>query len=190
MNLYNIKNEYLELLSFLEENEGELTPELEELMKFNENAFKEKALNYIKVINNLKADAKYAKEEIDRIQSYLNKKHNSINLLETSLLDALKLYGEKDPIKDIYRFEAETYKMYTRKTEVVELEEGLIEDKWKEYTIEKLTVEDKESIVELLNKEDLKMKVNIPKTAIKKALEDGEEIEGAKIVEKYSLNIK
>ena len=44
--------------------------------------------------------------------------------------------------------------------------------------------------VEKLDKEDLKMKVNVPKTGIKKALEDGEEIEGAKIVEKYSLNIK
>ncbi len=44
MNLYNIQNEYLELMRFLEENEGELTPELEEAMQFNKESFQDIAM--------------------------------------------------------------------------------------------------------------------------------------------------
>jgi hypothetical protein len=189
MNLYEIRNEYLELLSFLEENEGELTPELEELMLINKETFKEKSLNYIKIINKLKSDLSYAEEEISRIQSYINKKNTSINRLETTLLDALKLYGDKDPKKNIYRFEVGTFRLSTRQSESVNIDIDRISNDYKEYTIKNLTYKEKESILELLKKE-LKLDVTVPKKGLKELISDGNEIEGASIKTNYSLIIK
>ena len=189
MNIFDIQSEYMELMAFLEENEGELTPELEELLQFNKEAFENKTKNYISIIRKMESDVKIANEEIQRIQSFINKKESSISMLKNNLLGALKLYGNKDATKDIYRYEVGTYKISTRSSESVEVNELLIDDKWKEFTIEKLSDEDRKKIKNLLKKE-LKIKESVPKKPLKEALDGGQKIDGAEIKTSTSLTIK
>lgn len=190
MNLYEIQVEYQELMRFLEENEGELTPELEEALQFNAESFKEKALNYIKFITKLKGDVSLAKLEIERVNSYINKKQKSIDTLEANLLAALKLYGEKDYKSDIYRYEVDTYKLSTRKSNSVAVDETKLPEIYKQYTIEKLSFTEKDIVLKALKKSTPTIKESVSKTDLKNLIESGKEILGAEIVKNYSLNIK
>lgn len=190
MNLYEIQVEYQELMRFLEENEGELTPELEEALQMNSETFKEKALNYIKLINKLKGDVTLAKLEIERVTSYINKKQKSIDTLESNLLSALKLYGDKDYKSDIYRYEVDTYKLSTRKSNSVSVDETKLPEIYKQYTIEKLSFTDKDIVLRALKKSNPIVKESVSKTDLKNLIESGKEILGAEIVTKHSLTIK
>ena len=50
MNLFNIKQEYINLVNTIIDNNGELSPELSQALAINETELKEKAINYGYVI--------------------------------------------------------------------------------------------------------------------------------------------
>ncbi len=190
MNLYEIQIEYQELMRFLEENEGELTPELEDALKFNEETFKDKALNYVKLINKLKGDISLAKLELNRVQSFINKRQLSIDMLERNLVEALKLFGDKDYKSDIYRYEVDTYRLSTRKSNYVAVDEKKLPEIYKTFSIENLSFSEKDLLIKTLKKENPVVGNSVSKTELKNLINSGEEIQGASIETKYSLNIK
>lgn len=63
MNIYQIKQELISIFDELEENGGELTPELEEQLEISQEAFRDKIESYTNVIKLLECDIQGIKLE-------------------------------------------------------------------------------------------------------------------------------
>ena len=158
MNLYNIKSEYLAIAQEL--TEGELTPELEQALMITEANLQEKAINYGYVIKSFESEVDIIDEEIKRLNALKKARINAVEKLKNNISDAMQLFG-------ILEVKAPTFKMNFRKSESVEIYEGL----------------DKEFIVE-------KVSYQPDKIAIKNAIKEGRTVNGASIVTNFNLQIK
>ncbi len=158
MNLYNIKSEYLAIAQELAE--GELTPELEKSLMITESNLQEKAINYGYVIKNFESEVDIIDEEIKRLNALKKARVNAVEKLKTNISDAMQLFG-------ILEVKAPTFKMNFRKSESVEIYEGLSQ----EYLTEKISYQP-------------------DKIAIKNAIKEGKTVNGAGIIINYNLQIK
>lgn len=93
-NIYNLKNELLDIFAELEENGGELTPEIEAALKVNQETAKEKISDYSNVIKMLKADISEIDREIKRLNELKNRKKKTIEQITQIVVEALDYYGE------------------------------------------------------------------------------------------------
>ena len=158
MNLYNIKSEYLAIAHEL--TEGELTPELEQALIITQENLQEKAINYGYVIKNFESEVDIIEEEIKRLNALKKARINAVDKLKTNISDAMQLFG-------ILEVKAPTFKMNFRKSESVEIFEGL----------------DQEFITE-------KVSYQPDKIAIKNAIKEGRQVNGAALVTNLNLQIK
>jgi hypothetical protein len=158
--LYNITKEALELASALEE--GELTPELETALAINQNELQEKAINYGYAIKSLEEDVTTITEEIRRLTAIKTAKTNASERMREAVSHAMQFYG-------IEKVTSPTLNLSFRKSESVEVD--LVEALSNDFKITKTTV-------------------TADKIAIKKAIKQGENITGARVVEKLNLQIK
>ena len=158
MNLYNIKSEYLNIAQEL--TEGELTPELEQALMITESNLQEKAINYGYVIKNFESEVDIIETEIKRLNDLKKARVNAVDKLKTNISDAMQLFG-------ILEVKAPTFKMNFRKSESVEIYEGLSQ----EYITEKISYQP-------------------DKIAIKNAIKEGKTVNGAGIIINYNLQIK
>ena len=158
MNLYNIKSEYLAIAHEL--TEGELTPELEQALIITQENLQEKAINYGYVIKNFESEVDIIEEEIKRLNSLKKARQNAVDKLKTNISDAMQLFG-------ILEVKAPTFKMNFRKSESVEIFEGL----------------DQEFITE-------KVSYQPDKIAIKNAIKEGRQVNGAALITNLNLQIK
>ena len=160
--LYGITAELNAILAQLEENGGELTPELEQALAINEEQFAAKSDDYAHAILNFDAMANAAKAEKERLAALQKFYDNTAKRLKDAISAAMQAFG-KDKV------ETPTMRLslrHTTATEVVDLD--------------KLPCEYKTTKVEVV----------ADKTAIKKAIQAGETVEGAHLVENVSLQIK
>ncbi len=196
MNLYQIEQDLLELYAQVEENGGEITPEIEERLKITQENFTNKLENYTRFVKVLEGDIALMDSEIERINKLKQTRQNLVNRLELSMLNALKLFGNKDPKKDIWRFDLITFKLSTRQSQSVEiLDETVIDSKYKTFTIGKLNKQVFDAAVEAIcSLDDIPTShvINdvVSKTAIKEAIADGQVVNGAIIKINHSLSIK
>ena len=158
MNLYNIKSEYMAIAQELAE--GELTPELEQALIITESNLQEKAINYGYVIKNFESEVDIIDEEIKRLNALKKSRVNTVEKLKTNISNAMQLFG-------ILEVKAPTFKMNFRKSESVEIYEGLSN----EYITEKISYQP-------------------DKIAIKNAIKEGKTVNGAGIIINYNLQIK
>ena len=159
--LYVIKEEYLDLISQIEQAEGELTPELESALTINKSELEVKSIAYVEFIKQREGLNARIDEEIKRLQAIKKANDNLVLRLKNNLLNAVNMFGN---------FEAGFLKLSTRKSKSVEVNIDT-NDLPKEFKSIKVT--------EAPNK-----------TAIKKAIESGQEVEGCRIVENINLAIK
>jgi hypothetical protein len=159
-NIFQIKNEYLAISEQLQENGGELTAELETLLKINESQLVEKSTGYVQVIKHLESELTVIDLEIKRLTALKKARTTTIERMENTIKEAMELY-EKESI------ETPLYKIGLRKSvkTVVDIDEL------------------PDSCIKIERK-------NISLTEIKKRIESGEIITGAKLVECKNLNIK
>jgi len=148
------------LASALEE--GELTPELETALAINQNELQEKAINYGYAIKSLDDDVTTITEEIRRLTAIKTAKTNASERMREAVSQAMQFYG-------IEKVTSPTLNLSFRKSEVVEVD--LVEALSNDFKITKTTV-------------------TADKIAIKQAIKQGENITGARIVEKLNLQIK
>lgn len=160
--LYNIVEEQRYTLSEIENMGGELTPELEEQLTINAHQLESKSIAYLEVIKDREAYVNNAKEEIKRLQGIVKANENIVKRLKDNLLTAVKTFGS---------FEAGFVKFGIRKSTSVNVHEDMVNSLPKEYKTVKVT--------ESPNK-----------TAIKKALENGIEIDGCELSHNENLTIK
>lgn len=159
--LYQINNDYYDLISQIELAEGELSKELESALEINKNELEVKSIAYVEVIKQRESFNTRIDEEIKRLQAIKKQNDNLILRLKNNLLNAVNLFGN---------FEAGFLKFSTRKSKQVEVNIDP-NDLPKEFKVVKVTE-------------------TPDKNAIKKAIEQGQEVSGCRIVENINLTIK
>lgn len=157
--LYQIENEHLALMQQIENAEGEITEEIAEQLEINESQLQSKSIAYLSVIKSKESFNSQIDEEIKRLQAMKKRNNNLVSNLKNRLLDAVKLFGD---------FESGLSKFGTRKSSSVEVEN--VNALPKEFKVIKVTEQ-------------------ADKSALKKAIKEGQEIEGVSIVEKLNLKI-
>jgi phage terminase small subunit len=158
--LFNITARAQQLARALEEDE--LTPELENELVINQQELQIKAENYAYAIKSLEGDVSIIDEEIKRLKGLKDAKNNAIDRMKGSVVNAFQIYG-------ITEVKSATLKLSLRRSESVEV-----------VNIDQLP----ESLV------TVKKTVSADKVKIKEAIKNGVPVEGAVIVENYSLQIK
>ena len=94
MNIYNIEQELIAIFDEIEENGGEITPELEKELAIKQDEFKEKVENYTKVIKLLEQDINSRKEEKKRLTDLATSKQKIIDRLTKVIIEAVNNFGE------------------------------------------------------------------------------------------------
>ena len=158
--LYQISVEALNLASTLEE--GEFTPEIENQLNINQNELQSKGIDYAYAIKSIEDDVSIIEEEIKRLTAIKNAKKNAIDRMKDSVTNAMNIYGLKS-------IKSPTISLSVRRSEAVEI-----------VNIDQLTGE-------YLSK---KITISPDKVRIKDAIKSGYNVDGAVIVENFSLVIK
>ena len=160
MNLYQLTTQAKEIALLLEE--GEFTPEVEQALVINQEQLQEKALNYTHVIKNFEADSQAIDNEIKRLKAMKEAKDNAIDRMKEAVRNAMLASG-------IDKIESSLFKLSLRRSESVEV-----------VNIDQLPDFCKE----------VKTTVSAHKLNIKQAIKSGLTVEGAVLVENFSLQIK
>ena len=160
--LYGITAELNGILAQLEELGGEITPELEQALAINEEQFVAKAEDYGHAILNLKGMTAAAKAEKERLAALQKFYENAQKRLTDALSNAMQVFGHD-------KVENATMRLSLRHTTATEVDD-----------LDALPAEYKTTKVEVV----------ADKTAIKKAIQQGEAVPGAHLVENVSLQIK
>ena len=160
--LYGITAELNAILNQLEELGGEITPELEQALAINEENFAAKSEDYGHAILNLKGMAAAAKAEKERLAALQKFYENACNRLDNALKTAMVATGHD-------KVETPTMRLSLRHSTATEVDD-----------LDAIPAEYKTTKVEVV----------ADKTAIKKAIQQGEEVPGAHLVENVSLQIK
>lgn len=124
-NLYMIQEELLKLFNDIEENGGELTPEMEEALVVKQEELVSKIKNYTNVIKSLKTDIGAIKEEKARLDAYQKSKEKLIDRLTKIMVEAIDKFG--DTSKSGTKFVSwDTGKVSIRKSKAIELDDDQI----------------------------------------------------------------
>ena len=160
MNLYTLTTEAQMIASLLETEE--LTPELESMLIINQQELSDKSMNYAKVIRNKEADSDAIDNEIKRLKAMKESNDRVIDRMKDAVRNAMLASG-------IDKIESSLFKLSLRRSEAVEVVNI-------DQLPESLTV--------------VKKMVSADKVKIKEAIKNGILVEGAVIVENFSLQIK
>lgn len=123
-NIFNIKQELLAIFDELEENGGELTPELEEQLNITQEEFRDKIKSYSNVVKMLENDIIDIKTEKARLNDLQKSKEKTIERLKKIIIDAVELFGDTTKSGSKY-LDYGTGKVSIRNTQVVEVEEDI-----------------------------------------------------------------
>jgi hypothetical protein len=167
MNLYQITQEFLELASMIEDAGGEVNDAILEELAISRDNFSHKAEGYARLILKWDSEIEAAAAEVKRIQALKKSKENSVARLKETLLWALQAFGQEDAKSGIKRYDTALFKLSTRRSQAVEItDEASLPD------------------------DCFVIKREVSKTAIKKLLEEGTQLDGAGMKENVSLQIK
>ena len=114
--LYTISGDLLALLSAIEANEGEITPDIEQALAITEDQFAAKATDYGLAILNLEAMAKAAKAEKERLAGLQKFYENVSNRLRSALCGAMD-------VLDHPKVESPSVRLFLRHTTATEVDD-------------------------------------------------------------------
>lgn len=120
--IFNIQQDLYAIFNSIEENEGELTPELEEALTIKREEFSTKIQGYVAFIKQLELDNKGIKEEIARLKDLQKSKERTIDNLKKIMTMAIDEFG--DTTKTGTKFlDYGTGKVSIRKSDSIEVDE-------------------------------------------------------------------
>lgn len=120
--IFNIQQDLYAIFNSIEENEGELTPELEEALTIKKEEFSTKIQGYVAYIKQLELDNKGIKEEIARLKDLQKSKEKTIDNLKKIMAMAINDFG--DVTKSGTKFlDYGTGKVSIRKSDSIEVDE-------------------------------------------------------------------
>ena len=93
-NIYNISNTLQNILYEIEQNGGELTPELEEALDVTQQDFTNKVKQYSDVIKSIDADCSAIDVEIKRLRAYKESKKKLKERISKILIKAIEMFGQ------------------------------------------------------------------------------------------------
>jgi hypothetical protein len=93
-NLFNIDAELYEVYNEIENNGGEMTPELEATLEITEAERLTKGEGYVYVIKQLRSQSDMIKSEIKRLQELAKRYENSADKLADTLLQSVVAHGQ------------------------------------------------------------------------------------------------
>lgn len=120
--IYNITQDLDAILNSIEENDGELTPELEEALNIKREEFSTKIQGYVAVVKQLELDIKGIKEEIARLKDLQKSKEKTIDNLKRIMTSAINDFGDVTKSGTKY-LDYGIGKVSIRKSEVIEVDE-------------------------------------------------------------------
>lgn len=166
MKLYEISENYRNIADLLTSPELAENPDVIGALEAIEDEFNNKAVNTVKAIKMVESDIDTIDTEIKRLKAMKKVRKNA--------LDSVKDYLKRNmAATGIFKIESPLFKIgyAERKNAAVELDEDLF-------------------LANNLNQDLVSVKITPSKTAIKKALEAGEQIIGARLVDSQILTIK
>ena len=163
LNLYNIETNYRILVNKLIDSGGEITPELETELSINKEQLESKSQGYAMVIREFEFEEDIIDQEIERLRNLKSAKQKHKAYLKERIQASMELY-------EISEIKSPLMTISFRKSKSVDIENvDLIPPKFMVIPVVELKPD---------------------KTAIKKALESGEIVNGAKIKINNNLQIK
>ena len=118
MNIWQIQQELLDIFNELEENGGELTPELEDKLNITQSEFKNKIENYLYVIKKTESDINACDAEAKRLTALKKSKQNTVDRIKSVMAKAIEQFGDEN--KSGNRFiDLGTAKITVRKSDKV-----------------------------------------------------------------------
>lgn len=93
-NIFELGTALQKVFEEIEENGGELTPELETELDITSQNFKDKVEAYCQVLTMYNSDIECCKNEKDRINSIQKVKKNAVERIKQRLLEAVEEFGE------------------------------------------------------------------------------------------------
>ena len=195
--LFSIEAEYLKILEEFENTteDGIMDEATIERLNINKDELVEKLENYRLFIKSIEGDIAGVKDEVDRLNGKIKTKENVINSLKMLMKTALQMYGDNTD-KGTKKLKLKTFTIWTVKTMpvIIEDEETFEDSRFTTFSLSNKipsTLIDKVKeffngleILPILNK-------SISKADIKKALKEGEVIEGASLDDvPTSLNMR
>ena len=96
MNIWQIQQELLDTFNELEENGGELTPELEDKLNITQSEFKNKIENYLYVIKQTESDINACDAEAKRLNALKKSKQNTIDRIKSVMAKAIEQFGDEN----------------------------------------------------------------------------------------------
>lgn len=160
--LYQIEQEYMMLADSIISNGGELTPELETALEINKEQLENKGRGYGYIIKDIENEVEVIDAEIKRLQALKQSRSKTVDTLKDKLSNAMQLF-------EVSEIKSPTLKINFRKSESVEIENVYLLDK-------------KFIVIKTTEQPD--------KAAIKKAIKNGELVQGATVNINYNLQIK
>lgn len=173
LSLYNITEEYLQIIALVEQADGELSPELEEALSINQEDLEIKCTNYFGVVKEYEGGMALIDKEIERLSAIRQQQDRAYKRLKTNLLNAVLLFGEENPKTKVKSLNFGTFKLSTRRNPKVVIEdEDSVEHKYCDFSValKKLTrkqMEEAKSALKIIGFETITDNSTISKTRIK-----------------------
>lgn len=157
MNLYFIEQELLDIFDTLEENGGELTPELEERLSIAQEDFKDKIENYTHVISKYNADINFIKAEQKRLKELADAKAKVVERLSKIMIDAIDKFGDEKPKSKAKFVDFGTGVVSVRNSKAVQLDDDTLErvDNALEIMLKDLHLTNGLDVIDKLNTDEL-----------------------------------
>ena len=96
MNIWQIQQDLLDIFNELEENGGELTPELEDKLNITQSEFKNKIENYLYVIKKTESDINACDAEAKRLTALKKSKQNTVDRIKSVIAKAIEQFGDEN----------------------------------------------------------------------------------------------
>lgn len=120
--IFNIQQDLYSIFDSIEENEGEITPELEEALTIKREEFSTKIQGYVAFIKQLELDNKGIKEEIARLKDLQKSKEKTIDSLKKIMAMAIDAFGDTNQSGTKF-LDYGTGKVSIRKSDSIEVDE-------------------------------------------------------------------
>ena len=122
-NIYQIEQDLLSIFNAIEENEGEITPEIEEQLNIKQDEFKDKIEAYTAVIKQLDLDITGIKAEKCRLSDLQKSKEKTIDRLKQIIIKAIQMFGDNSKTGTKF-VDFGTGKVSIRHSDIVEVDEN------------------------------------------------------------------
>lgn len=123
-NIFNIEENLLAIIDKIEEEGGEIMPELEEEYAITQEQFKAKVKSYSNAIKMLENHIVDIKAEVARLKDLQQSKEKTIERLKKIVIEAVKLFGDTNKSGNQF-IDYGTGKVSIRRSQIVEVDEDV-----------------------------------------------------------------